>query len=169
MIAFLNYFVRGLLFLVLEWLVVSKLEPGPGWAPVLYPMFFFALPVQFSASARMMLGFAFGLLLDLGLGTGGLHAASTTAMTFVQPFILRYFLSVDERETNLKPGPKSLGWLRYLWMAFWLLLVHQFFYQLYSLFSLGAPVLLLMRWIGNTFMSLALIGLVQGLFFKKKK
>lgn len=169
MIAFLTYLGRGGLFLLLEWLVISRLEPGPGWAPILYPLFFFALPVQFSAAFRMALGFSFGLILDLGLETGGLHAAATTAMTFVQPFVLRYFLSVDERETNLKPGPKSLGWLRYLWMAFWLLLVHQFFYQLYSLFSLGAPWLLLLRWIGNTFMSLALIGLVQGLFYKKKK
>jgi len=168
MISFLNYLGRGFLFLALEWFVISRLEPGPGWAPILYPMFFFALPVQFSAAGRMMLGFGFGLMLDLGLGTGGLHAAATTAMTFVQPFILRYFLSVDERENNLRPGPKSLGWLRYFWMGFWLLLVHQFFYQLYSLFSLGAPGLLLLRWLGNTLMSLALIGLVQGLFYRKK-
>jgi len=116
MIALLNYLGRGFLFLLLEWLVISRLEPGPGWAPVLYPMFFFAFPVQFSASARIVFGFTFGLILDLGLGTGGLHAAATTAMAFVQPFVLRYFLSVDERENNLKPGPKSLGWLRFLWI-----------------------------------------------------
>jgi hypothetical protein len=168
MIALLNYLGRGFLFLLLEWLVISRLEPGPGWAPVLYPMFFFAFPVQFSASARIVFGFTFGLILDLGLGTGGLHAAATTAMAFVQPFVLRYFLSVDERENNLKPGPKSLGWLRFLWMAFWLLLVHQFFYHFYSLFSLGAPGMLLLRWLGNTCMSLALIALVHGLFYKKK-
>jgi|688.fasta_scaffold333261_2 hypothetical protein len=168
MISFLSYLGRSILFLLIEWLLIARLEPGPGWAPILYPMFFFSLPVQFSAAPRMLLGFSFGLILDLGLGTGGLHAAATTAMAFVQPFILRYFLSVDERENNLKPSPKSLGWLRYLWMAFWLLLVHQFFFQLYSLFTLGAPGLLLFRWIGNTFLSLLLIGLVQGLFYKKK-
>ncbi len=107
MIALLNYLGRGFLFLLLEWLVISRLEPGPGWAPVLYPMFFFAFPVQFSASARIVFGFTFGLILDLGLGTGGLHAAATSAMAFVQPFVLRYFYRSMNAKTTLNQAPKA--------------------------------------------------------------
>ncbi len=60
-------------------------------------------PVQ-----RMLWGFLMGLLADVFTDTPGVQAAALTLLAYLQPYLLRLFVTFDRR-TRLNPGMVSMG------------------------------------------------------------
>ena len=56
--------------------------------PQVFILFILLVPV-YSQSGLMILGFLLGFGVDLLMGSGGMHAASSVCIAFVRPFILR--------------------------------------------------------------------------------
>ena len=76
--------------------------------PFIYIYLILILDSDVGPVQRMLWGFAMGLLADIFTDTPGVQAAALTLLAYVQPYILRLFVTFDRR-TRLNPGMVSMG------------------------------------------------------------
>ena len=76
--------------------------------PFIYIYLILILDSDVGPVQRMLWGFAMGLLADVFTDTPGVQAAALTLMAYLQPYILRLFVTFDRR-TRLNPGMVSMG------------------------------------------------------------
>jgi len=57
--------------------------------PYLYMIFILYLPVSISRSNTLIIGFLMGLCIAIFENSGGIHAAATTLLAYIRPFLLR--------------------------------------------------------------------------------
>src|SRR5690606_17421519 len=100
---------RGLLLLIFDIFIVSRLDLSVYAVPHIYVLFVLLLPVKINRSLLLLLGFLTGLIMDIFLNTIGMHAGATTFMAFLRPFILPLFTSAEDKENNITPNLRNLG------------------------------------------------------------
>lgn len=91
-------------FIVLVLAQVFVLNNIPLWGyivPMVFLWFILILPPKLDRNLVTLLGFILGLSLDFLSHTYGIFAIATTLVAFLRPFILRWFLSPDELDTNI--------------------------------------------------------------------
>ena len=71
--------------------------------PVVIMYFVLILDSDISPAQRMLWGFAMGLVSDLFVNTPGVQASSLTLLAYLQPSILRLYVTFDRR-TKFEPG-----------------------------------------------------------------
>ncbi|MGD9494211.1 MAG: rod shape-determining protein MreD [Bacteroidales bacterium] len=85
--------------------------------PFVYLYFILLIPFETPMWIALLLAFLTGFTQDLFTSTGGLHAASTTAIAYLRPVLLRTIVSKREYESGLQPGVSDLGWKWFLTYA----------------------------------------------------
>ena len=82
--------IRFLGLLLLQVLILDEIELHGFVNPYIYPLFILLLPLSVPHWLQLILGFAFGLLIDFYANTLGFHAAATVWLAFIRPYILRF-------------------------------------------------------------------------------
>ena len=117
---------RALVFVVLclvQALVFNHIHLF-GYATILlYVYFVIMLPRNYPRWASLLWSFALGLSVDTFTNTPGMAAAALTLTGFLQPYLLQLFLPREAPE-NMKCGVSTLGFSKFLTMAFSLVFVH---------------------------------------------
>lgn len=90
---------------------------------LLYVYFVVMLPRNYPRWAGLLWSFALGLSVDMFTNTPGMAAAALTLTGFLQPYLLQLFLPREAPE-NLKSAASSLGFTKFLTMAFILVFIH---------------------------------------------
>jgi rod shape-determining protein MreD len=161
--------IRMLLLLVIDIFIVSRLEFGTYFVPHIYFLSILMLPVRTSKSILLLFGFFSGLVMDLFMNTGGLHAASTTFMAFIRIFTLPLYLTPEDEDNNINPGLFSFGVRKYLIYSFILILVHQLSFFLLEVFKMDSFLLILFKTLASTALNILLLVFIQMLFMKPAK
>lgn len=76
--------------------------------PYIYIYLVLILDSDVGPARRMLWGFAMGLVADVFTDTPGVQAAALTLTAYLQPYMLRLFITFDRR-TRLNPGIVSMG------------------------------------------------------------
>jgi rod shape-determining protein MreD len=165
----LKYIWFFLLLLTADIFIVSRVTISVYMVPHIYPLFILLLPVRSSKSLVIALGFLTGVVMDLFLSTGGLHAAATTLIALLRIFLLPVFLSPEDYDNNNSPGMNVLGQGSFLMYTSVMIAVHHFTLYFLEAFEFSSFFFTLMKALISSLISVALIWLIQLLTMKKSK
>lgn len=159
--------LSGIAFMLLELGLFSRISMSPLGPLMIYPLFLFRLPATMPKGWYLFTGFAFGLVLDLFLQTGGLHAAAASAFCFFRPAVFGLYFTKDDLEDMGRPSITRLGLAKFLLNFGILVLIHQLFFHVYAMFRADLMVMLGLKWITGSLLSLVVMVLIHGLFVRR--
>ncbi|MFN8278280.1 MAG: rod shape-determining protein MreD [Chitinophagales bacterium] len=160
--------LRLVLLLAVQVLVFSNIHLSPMTAIYIYPLFIFLLPFETPRWLLLMLGFGFGLLLDVFLGTMGMHAAANTLLAYLRPYLIK-IITPTSTEFEISPSIylQGAGWfLIYCGIG---TLVHLLFYFLLESGTFYNLFYLLLRTVLSTALSVMFMMIFMYLFASSKK
>jgi rod shape-determining protein MreD len=161
--------LRLILLLAIDIFLVSRLEIGIYFVPHIYFLSLLILPVRTTKSVLLFFGFFSGLVMDLFMSTGGLHAAASTMLAFVRIFTLRFYMAPEDEDNNISPGLYSFGPRKYLIYSTILILVHQLTFFSLEVFKTDSILLILKKTMASTALNVLLLVCIQMLFMKPAK
>ena len=82
------------------------------------------LPIKMSKILLLTFAFFTGIIIDIFMNTGGMHAAATVCMAFFRPYILNTMAPRDGYEIDEKPSISKLGLSWFLSYTSILVLIH---------------------------------------------
>ncbi len=123
------------LLVLLQALVLNHIHVFSCATPLLYIL----IVLQFSTAqprwSILLWSFTTGLLMDIFSNTPGVAAASMTFIGFIQPSVLRMFLSKEKIEEECSPSLKELGWLKFVSYTFILTFIYSLLFCTLEAFS----------------------------------
>lgn len=161
--------LRLLLLLAIDIFLVSRLEIGIYFVPHIYFLSLLMLPVRTTKAVLLLFGFFSGLVMDVFMNTGGLHAAASTMMAFVRIFTLRFYLAPEDEDNNIAPGLYTLGTRKYLIYASVLVLIHQLTFFSLEVFKTDSILLIIEKTLASSVLNILLLVCIQMLFMKPAK
>lgn len=125
-----------LLIFIIQLVLDSYVNLGPYIYLCLMPLIILLFPAEISVNQRMLLSFAFGLLLDIFTdGVLGLNAAACVILAAVRNSLFFLIINSDRREKYFTPTPKNSGLIRYTIFLSFATFIYLFFYILFDSFT----------------------------------
>lgn len=92
----LEYISLSLALILGQVLLVNHIEVTGAINPFIYTYAVLILPSKTNHIASVVIGFTIGTVMDAFCGTWGMHAAATTLMAFVRPYIFTLCASQED-------------------------------------------------------------------------
>ena len=160
--------IRFVALVTAQVLLVNHIRLGGYVHPYIYLIFVMLLPLNTPGWQLLLSGFGIGLVIDLFMGTLGMHAGATTLMAFCRPAIIRIVSGSQKLEMNREPNINQVGFPWFLRYTFVMVLVHNFTYFMLEGFSFHLVGLALLRILISVPVSVFLIIVVMYLFSRDK-
>jgi hypothetical protein len=163
--------IRFALFILFQVFVLGKIPPLHQFVvPYLYFLFILWLPFKIARGALTLLGFLFGLGLDLFTKTPGLHAAACTLIAYVRPFLISLLMPKEATEIGYsEPSITSMGFVPYAVYVLVLTFLHHSYLVFLEWLHFGNFLYFLGKVFATTAISLLLILITETLFVRKAK
>lgn len=165
---FLINTLRFVLLVMTQALVLKNVNLFGLVNPMVYPLFVLLLPFAMPRWQLLILGFLCGLAVDLFTGTYGMHAAATTFLAFIRPFLITV-ITTGKSELDVEPNVRiqGLGWF-FLYVSIACLFHHlvYFYVEIGTFWNLFYTLL---KVILSTLFSTILILLLEVIFRSGKK
>lgn len=155
---------RAIGLVLLQVLVLNKINLH-GWInPYVYPLFILLLPFRIPHWVLLLFAFGMGLTIELFTYNYGIHAAACVLMAFIRPAIIAMFSSHNQFEHVISPNLKFLGFRFFISYISIAIFIHHF--VLFFIDSIGGFHLLefIIRVLMSSLFSVILILLVEYLF-----
>jgi rod shape-determining protein MreD len=152
--------------ILLQVLLLSRINLFGYATPVLYSYFLLKLPVGRSMFFVIIFAFAMGFIIDIFLNTPGMNAAAITIVAAFQRNIRNLFFDRNEYEEYVPGIYTATGaFLRFTVFVVSLHITLLFFIESFTLFNL---VNTLLRIVTSTVFSIVLIVAIDGLMYREK-
>jgi hypothetical protein len=157
-IATINNFIRILFVILLQCLVVNRMQLFDGLIlPWIYIFGLLMLPFETPRWLTLTIAFTVGLVMDFFTGPVGLHTSACVVLGYLQPVVQRFLSPREGYEVTQRPTIQRMGLPWYLTYAGVLTLIHHswlfflevfrftdFFYQIFHIILSAGATLLLM-------------------------
>ena len=160
--------VRFVVLVVAQILLVNHIRLGGYVHPYIYLIFVMLLPLNTPGWQLLVAGFSIGLVIDLFMGTLGMHAGATTLMAFCRPAIIRIVSGSQKLEMNREPTINHVGFPWFLRYTICMVIVHNFTYFMLEGFSFHLVGQALLRILISVPVSTFLIIVLMYLFSRDK-
>ena len=160
--------IRFVALVTAQVLLINHIRLGGYVHPYIYLIFVMLLPLNTPGWQLLLSGFGIGLVIDLFMGTLGMHAGATTLMAFCRPAIIRIVSGSQKLEMNREPNINQVGFPWFLRYTFVMVLVHNFTYFMLEGFSFHLVGQALLRILISVPVSVFLIIVVMYLFSRDK-
>lgn len=130
-----QYIVRFLIFMIAQAWIFNNLDLLGFINPAIYIMFILILPIDIKLPALLLLGFFTGLIQDMLINTGGIHAFATTAIAYIRGLMLQNAKSARDAGAGSSPSATLLGWRWYISYASLLIFSHAFIVATFDIFA----------------------------------
>lgn len=127
--------LRFVVLVVVQVLLVNHIRLGGYVHPYIYLIFVMLLPLNISGWQLLLSGFGIGLVIDLFMGTPGMHAGATTMMAFCRPGIIKIVSGSLKFDNITEPNLVQLDFYWFMRYTFCMVLVHNFTYFMLEGFS----------------------------------
>lgn len=165
MIDFLRYTLWLAVMLLVQVLLLNQLALFGLIAPFAYVFALVILPVGLPAWLFMSLAFGYGLAHDAFTENWGYHAFACTAMAYVRPRWVRWYLLRSRYDDPGSIRLNQVGWARFITFVTPLFAVHQFSLYFFESLSFGEIHWILLRSLaGVVLLDLCALGLYATLF-----
>lgn len=123
---------RAVFLLAFQVLVLSQMNVGGAdfnyITIFIYPLFLMFLPLRIPTWALLLIGFAYGYMIDIFLGTNGMHMATCVASAFIRPGLIRMFEPKGGYKERASPTRRTMGFIWFLRFAAAFLFIHIFIF-----------------------------------------
>jgi hypothetical protein len=162
-------FLRFLVLVLLQVLVLNNIQLGGFINPYLYVLFILMLPFETPKSVLLIASFVLGLFIDMFSNTMGMHAAACVFMGFCRPFATIYISPRGGYEFGVLPTVKDLGFRWYITYAGIMVFLHHLILFFIEVFRFSDFFLTLNRVFLSTVFTLLLVVISQYLIYGKGK
>ena len=166
---FLKNIIRFFVLILLQVLILNKINLGGYINPYLYVYFILLLPFEISGWLLLISSFLLGFGVDVLSGTLGMHAAASVFMAFFRPAIIKSIASGKEFEAGMQPSIGDLGFRWFFTYALILIFIHHFALFYIEVFRFSDFFSTLQRVLYSTGFTLILVIITQYLFYKPSK
>lgn len=159
---------RLILLLLAQILIFSNINFSSFINPYIFPLFILLLPFETPRWLLMLIGFGAGLLLDLFLGSVGMHAAACLLIAYLRPFLIN-IITPKGTEFEISPNVYAQGitwFVVYLGITMFLYLTFYFLVEAATFLNF---FLLLIKIFLSVFVSVIFMLIFLFLFSAKKK
>ena len=167
--SYLYLFVRFVVLVALQVLLIDHINLGGYINPPLYILFILLLPFETPGWFLLLSAFALGFSIDIFSNSVGLHAASSVFMAYMRPTIIRAVGAPADYEGYLNPGIPDMGTRWFVIYTLFLTLLHQLAFGILESFHFAEAGIIFIRMIVSSLFTLVLIVLIEYLFMSRKK
>lgn len=134
----------------------------------IYIAFILLLPFDTNPILLLLLGFSTGLLVDIFYDTVGIHAAASTFIAYLRPYVIMFITPRGGYEQNMRLSMQSMGNEWFIPYMLTLTFIHHaiLFFVEASQFNLFLFTLL--KAVSSTVFTCVIIVLIQYLFYTSK-
>ena len=131
------YLFYFMILILLQLMVFNNIEFSGYINPYVYILFILLLPFTTPRLVLLFLAFSLGIVLDLFLGTPGVHSSATVFMAFSRPFVMRLYSPREGYQTGTNPRMAQFGMEWFVKYTVTLVLIHHFTLFYLEVFSLN--------------------------------
>ncbi|MBO6027230.1 MAG: rod shape-determining protein MreD [Bacteroidales bacterium] len=161
--------IRFVVLVIAQVLIVNNIRLGGFVHPYIYLIFVMLLPINMPGWQLLISGFGIGLVIDLFMGTLGMHAGATTLMAFCRPAILKLVSGTQKFENIKEPNVNQLGFPWFIRYTLCMVTIHNFTLFMLEGFSFHLVGQALLRILISVPVSMFLILLILYLFSSTTK
>ncbi|MCW3806461.1 rod shape-determining protein MreD [Plebeiibacterium marinum] len=164
-----RYIFNFFFFVLLQVLILNKIEFSGFINPYLYVLFVLTLPFETPGWFLLVLAGVLGLSIDMFSNTPGMHMAATLLLAYIRPYILLRIAPRDGYEPGTLPTPSFYGFPWFFKYAVILVLIHHFLYFIIEAFSFTHIIEILARTVFSTVFTLVIMGVTLLFNYQKRK
>lgn len=165
----IGYIIRFALLAFAQVMILNNVHLNGLFNPYIYPLFILLLPFETPPWLVLIIGFCCGMVIDLYSISLGLHAAATTVVAFLRPYMIKLLRPAAGYQPEDKPTIASMGFLWFIVYATVLIFMHHLVFFMIETLSFNQFLFVLSKIAVSTSVSLALIITLQFLFYRRKK
>lgn len=158
--------IRFLVLLLVQVILFNHINFLGYINPYVYILFMAFYPVKSNRILFMLSSFLLGLLVDMFLDTGGIHAAASVTAAYARPVILKFAFGVMYENQKIKFSTIDIGSLA-VYIAL-LVLVHHFVLFYLEIFSISKILLVLKKTLFSGIFTIFLSVIFTVIFSRKK-
>jgi hypothetical protein len=121
-----KYLLQFIVLILAQLLIFNNIEFSGFINPYIYVLFVLLLPFNTPAFVLLMSSFTLGLIIDLFMGTPGVHSSATLFMAFSRPFVMSLFSPREGYQTGTFPRLTQFGIEWFVKYTVTLVLLHHF-------------------------------------------
>ncbi len=121
-----KYVLQFVILIAAQLLIFNNIEFSGYVNPYVYILFIILLPFDTPKALLLILAFALGIIIDLFLGTPGVHTTATVLMAFMRPFILNVFAPREGYQSGASPRILYYGLEWFVKYVAILVIIHHF-------------------------------------------
>jgi hypothetical protein len=134
----------------------------------IYIAFLLLLPFDTNSVLLLLLGFATGLLVDIFYDTVGIHAAASTFIAYLRPYVIMFITPRGGYEQNMRLNLQSMGIDWFIPYVLFLTFVHHTILFFIEASQLNLFLFTLLKIASSTVFTCVVIILIQYLFYTSK-
>jgi rod shape-determining protein MreD len=165
----IKLFVRFIVLVLLQIVVLNNVQLNGYINPYLYVLFILMLPVKIPRLLLLFIAFMTGFVIDIFSNTMGMHSGACVFMAFCRPGVLRLIAPREGYEAEAVPSVKEMSFNWFLLYAGVLILLHHLFLFYMEVFRFSELFSTLLRILFSSVATLSLVILSQFLFVKSQK
>ncbi len=120
----LKYLLQFVALVVTQLLIFNNIELSGFINPYVYILFILLLPFEVPGLVLLVSAFMTGLVMDLFMGTPGVHSTATVLMAFARPGVLAIFSPREGYQSGTLPRLQQFGLEWFAKYAVMLVLIH---------------------------------------------
>ncbi|MEJ6792411.1 MAG: rod shape-determining protein MreD [Lacinutrix sp.] len=159
--------IRFIVLLLLQVLILSQVNFMGYINPYPYILFVLLFPVKNNRILFILLSFILGILIDMFLDSGGIHAAATVTIAFIRPASLKFSFGAVYEHNAIKFGNVDFG-QRITYITI-LTLIHHFILFLLEIFNFSQILLVLKNTLFSSIFTILLCLLITIIFSSTNK
>lgn len=163
--------IRAFAIFLLQTVVLNRVDLTIGSFSfihiLIYPYLIILLPIRTPRPLMMIIGFIFGLCLDMFYNSPGVHAAALVFTAYIRAYILKFLEPYEGYNATDSPTLYTLGLGWFMGYSSIILILHLFFYFSIEAFSFVYFFDIVLNTIFSFIPSIVLIIVFQ-LLFKSK-
>ncbi len=164
----INNIFRFILLVLIQVLVMNKVNFYGFLNPYIYILFILLLPFETPGWLLLLLSFLMGFTVDLFTGTLGLHAASSVFAAFVRPMIIKLVGEKPDYDITTQPKLQQMGLKWFIAYALLMTFAHHLFLNMLDVFSFDEIWQTLLRILVSSLFTFLFIMLFEYIFAPKK-
>ncbi len=157
----IRYFVTAVVLLLLQLLLFNNIQFSGYINPYVYIMIILLLPSAIPSWLLLVISFLTGLIVDLFMGSPGMHASATLLAGFSRPFVLRLIAPRDGYDTASDLSMAVYGFRWYLVYSAIIVIIHHTALFYLEVFRFSGFFRTLLRVILSSVFTLAFILLAE--------
>jgi hypothetical protein len=164
---FAKYFLYFVVLILAQLLVFNNIELSGYINPYVYVLFILLLPFTTPKLVLLLSAFLLGLIIDLFMGTPGVHSSACVLMAFSRSFVMALFSPREGYQTGTYPRLEQFGMEWFVKYAVMLVLIHHFTLFYLEVFSFSHFFSTFFRAFLSTILTSLIIILSQYFVFRR--